>query len=70
MTRLIIAALLLALSACASNKPDETKRTTTEFTSDAALTACTHRARIPMRNNVDSLNVGIAAAIAMYELRQ
>ena len=39
MTRLIIAALVLALSACASNKADETRRTTTEFTSDAALTA-------------------------------
>ncbi|HEU0259165.1 MAG TPA: BON domain-containing protein, partial [Burkholderiales bacterium] len=39
MMRLIIAALVLALSACASHKADETKRTTTEFTSDAALTA-------------------------------
>ena len=39
MMRVLIVALVLALSACASNKPDETKRTTTEFTSDAALTA-------------------------------
>jgi tRNA G18 (ribose-2'-O)-methylase SpoU len=38
--------------------------------SDAALDACTHRARIPMTNNVDSLNVATAAALAMYELRQ
>jgi tRNA G18 (ribose-2'-O)-methylase SpoU len=33
-----------------------------------ALDACTHRARIPMTNGVDSLNVATAAAIAMYEL--
>ncbi len=38
--------------------------------SDAALAACTHRARIPMTSNVDSLNVATAAAIAMYELRR
>lgn len=37
--------------------------------SDAALAACTHRARIPITDNVDSLNVATAAAIAMYELR-
>jgi tRNA G18 (ribose-2'-O)-methylase SpoU len=36
--------------------------------SDAALAACTHRARIPMTSEVDSLNVATAAAIAMYEL--
>ena len=34
--------------------------------SDAALAACTHHARIPMTNNVDSLNVATAAAIALY----
>jgi tRNA G18 (ribose-2'-O)-methylase SpoU len=39
-----------------------------EGLSDAALDACTHRARIPMTNNVDSLNVATAAAIAMYTL--
>ena len=36
--------------------------------SDAALAACTHRARIPMTSDVDSLNVATAAAIAVYEL--
>ena len=36
--------------------------------SDAVLDACTHRARIPMRNTVDSLNVATAAAIALYQL--
>jgi len=36
--------------------------------SNAALDACTHRARIPMTNTVDSLNVATAAAIALYEL--
>jgi tRNA G18 (ribose-2'-O)-methylase SpoU len=39
-----------------------------EGLSDAALDACTHRARIPMTTNVDSLNVATAAAIALYEL--
>jgi tRNA G18 (ribose-2'-O)-methylase SpoU len=39
-----------------------------EGLSDAALAACTHRARIPMTSAVDSLNVAIAAAIAVYEL--
>jgi len=39
-----------------------------EGLSEAALDACTHRARIPMTNDVDSLNVATAAAIAMYEL--
>ncbi len=33
-----------------------------------ALEACTHRARIPMANGVDSLNVATAAAIALYEM--
>jgi alkyl sulfatase BDS1-like metallo-beta-lactamase superfamily hydrolase len=36
--------------------------------SDAALAACTHRARIPMTSDVDSLNVATAAAIAFYEI--
>jgi tRNA G18 (ribose-2'-O)-methylase SpoU len=33
-----------------------------------ALAACTHRARIPMTNGVDSLNVATAAAISLYEM--
>jgi tRNA G18 (ribose-2'-O)-methylase SpoU len=33
-----------------------------------ALQACTHRARIPTTNSVDSLNVATAAAIALYEI--
>jgi tRNA G18 (ribose-2'-O)-methylase SpoU len=37
--------------------------------SDEAMNACTHHARIPMTNGVDSLNVATAAAIAMYEFR-
>ena len=41
-----------------------------EGLSDAALDACTHRARIPMMSHVDSLNVATAAAIALYELHQ
>jgi len=41
-----------------------------EGLSEAALDACTHRARIPMTNAVDSLNVATAAAIALYELHQ
>jgi tRNA G18 (ribose-2'-O)-methylase SpoU len=40
-----------------------------EGLSEAALDACTHRARIPMTHRVDSLNVATAAAIALYELR-
>ena len=39
-----------------------------EGLSDAALEACTHRARIPMTSSVDSLNVATAAAVALYEL--
>jgi tRNA G18 (ribose-2'-O)-methylase SpoU len=39
-----------------------------EGLSDAALATCTHLARIPMRSDVDSLNVATAAAIAFYEL--
>jgi tRNA G18 (ribose-2'-O)-methylase SpoU len=39
-----------------------------EGLSESTLDACTHRARIPMTNNVDSLNVATAAAIALYEL--
>jgi tRNA G18 (ribose-2'-O)-methylase SpoU len=38
--------------------------------SEAALDACTHRARIPMTDTVDSLNVATATAIALYELHQ
>jgi tRNA G18 (ribose-2'-O)-methylase SpoU len=41
-----------------------------EGLSEAALDACTHRARIPMTPSVDSLNVATAAAIALYELHQ
>jgi tRNA G18 (ribose-2'-O)-methylase SpoU len=33
-----------------------------------ALAACTHRARIPMTNGFDSLNVATAAAISLYEM--
>ena len=33
-----------------------------------ALAACTHHARIPITEAVDSLNVATAAAIALYEL--
>jgi osmotically-inducible protein OsmY len=35
----VLAAIAVALSGCASNNPPETKRTTGEFTNDAALTA-------------------------------
>ena len=41
-----------------------------EGLSEAALDACTHRARIPMTRDVDSLNVATAAAIALYDLHQ
>jgi tRNA G18 (ribose-2'-O)-methylase SpoU len=37
--------------------------------SDDTLDACTHRARIPMVEGVDSLNVAVAMSIALYELR-
>jgi tRNA G18 (ribose-2'-O)-methylase SpoU len=40
-----------------------------EGLTDAAVTACTHRAGIAMSNGVDSINVATAAAIALYELR-
>jgi tRNA G18 (ribose-2'-O)-methylase SpoU len=33
-----------------------------------AMAACTHRARIAIAREVDSLNVGTAAAIALYAL--
>lgn len=36
--------------------------------SDAAIESATHRARIEMRDTVDSLNVASAAAIAFHEL--
>ena len=35
----VLAAIAVALSGCASTNPPETKRTTGEFTNDAALTA-------------------------------
>jgi osmotically-inducible protein OsmY len=35
----VLAVIAVALSGCASNNPPETKRTTGEFTNDAALTA-------------------------------
>ena len=35
----VLASIAVGLSSCASDKPPETKRTTGEFTSDAALTA-------------------------------
>jgi tRNA G18 (ribose-2'-O)-methylase SpoU len=41
-----------------------------EGLTEATLDACTHRARIPMTSDVDSLNVATAAAIALYELNQ
>jgi tRNA G18 (ribose-2'-O)-methylase SpoU len=37
---------------------------------DATAGACTHLARIPMRAEVDSVNVAMAAGIALYEWRQ
>jgi tRNA G18 (ribose-2'-O)-methylase SpoU len=37
---------------------------------EEALEAATHRARIPMTNKVDSLNVATAAAIGLYELNR
>jgi 23S rRNA (guanosine2251-2'-O)-methyltransferase len=36
----------------------------------AAAAACTDMARIPMTTDVDSLNVAMAAGIALYEWRQ
>jgi tRNA G18 (ribose-2'-O)-methylase SpoU len=36
----------------------------------AAAAACSHVARIPMTTDVDSLNVAMAAGIALYEWRQ
>jgi tRNA G18 (ribose-2'-O)-methylase SpoU len=36
----------------------------------ATAAACTHLARIPMTTDVDSLNVAMAAGIALYEWRQ
>jgi tRNA G18 (ribose-2'-O)-methylase SpoU len=38
--------------------------------SAATAAACTHLARIPMSTDVDSLNVAMAAGIALYEWRQ
>ena len=39
-----------------------------EGLTNAALAACTHRARIGMASGVDSVNVATAAAIALYEI--
>jgi tRNA G18 (ribose-2'-O)-methylase SpoU len=36
--------------------------------SGETMDACTHHARIPMASGVDSLNVAVATAIALYEL--
>jgi tRNA G18 (ribose-2'-O)-methylase SpoU len=36
--------------------------------SSEALDACTHHARIPMTGGIDSINVAVATAIALYEL--
>jgi len=36
----------------------------------SARHACSHLARIPMPSDVDSLNVAMAAGIALYECRQ
>lgn len=36
----------------------------------STITACDHVAKIPMMKDVDSLNVGVAAGIAMWELRK
>jgi tRNA G18 (ribose-2'-O)-methylase SpoU len=38
--------------------------------SDTALSACTHRARIPMAEGVDSLNVGVAAGVFLARLAE
>jgi tRNA G18 (ribose-2'-O)-methylase SpoU len=37
--------------------------------SPATIAACDYTARIPMSNNVDSLNVAAASAVAFWELR-
>ena len=39
MVKILVVAAALALGGCASSNPPETKRTTSEFTNDAALTA-------------------------------
>lgn len=39
-----------------------------EGLSASALRACTHVARIPMAPGVDSLNVGVAVGVALYEI--
>jgi tRNA G18 (ribose-2'-O)-methylase SpoU len=39
-----------------------------EGLTEAALAACEYKVRIPIRASVDSLNVAMAAAIALYEL--
>lgn len=37
--------------------------------SESTIKACDYVAKIPMQNNVDSLNVAVAAALMMWELR-
>jgi len=38
--------------------------------SDEMAAACTHLVKIPMRGKADSLNVSVAAAIMLYEIRR
>ena len=38
--------------------------------SHEAITTADHVVRIPMKHNVDSLNVAAAAAVAFWELRK
>jgi TrmH family RNA methyltransferase len=38
--------------------------------SDAVAGACTHLVKIPMRGHVDSLNLSVATAIMLYEIRR
>jgi TrmH family RNA methyltransferase len=38
--------------------------------SDALARSCTRLARIPMRGNVESLNLAVATAIVLYEIRR
>ena len=38
--------------------------------SDALAQACTRLVRIPMRDRVDSLNLSVATAVALYEIRR
>jgi TrmH family RNA methyltransferase len=38
--------------------------------SDALAQACTHLVKIPMRGHVDSLNLSVATAVMLYEIRR